>query len=316
MKAVVWTAYGAPDVLQLREVEKPTPKDNEILIKIRATTVCKADSELRGFSGFSVFWLPLRLYIGVLRPTRITILGQELAGEVEAAGKGARLFKEGDQVFGASAFHLSANAEYICLPETALLELKPANISYEEAAASPLGGPEAMHFLRRANIQRGQKVLIIGAGGSIGSFGVQIARHFGAEVTGVDSTEKLDMMRSIGAERVIDYTREDFTRNGQTYDVIFDAPGKSSSARSEKSLRPNGLYLSANPALLEQMRTSGAGSESPRPWRNDFAMLREMLRDGSIKPAIDRQYPLELTAEAHRYVDSGRKKGNVVITVG
>jgi NADPH:quinone reductase-like Zn-dependent oxidoreductase len=323
MKAVIWTKYGPADVLQLADVAKPVPKDNEVLVRIYASTVTAADCELRDFKTFSPFWVPLRIYIGLLRPTRIKILGQELAGEIEATGKDVTLFKVGDQVFAATDLRLSANAEYTCLPEKAMMALKPANMSYDEAAAVPLGGPEAWQYLY-GNIQAGQKVLIIGAGGSIGTFGVQLARHFGAEVTGVDSTEKLDMLRSIGADHVIDYTQEDFTKNGQTYDVIFDAPGKSSYSRCERSLKPNGRYLSANPGGKEQIRTVWALIIHPNKTLSNYAgrrkdgliAVRDLIEAGKIKSVIDRRYPLEQTAEAHRYVETGRKKGNVVITVG
>jgi len=323
MKAIVWTQYGSPDGLQLREVEKPTPKDKEVLVRIHATTATTADCELRAFKTVGAFWLPLRIYVGLLRPTRIKILGQEIAGEIEAVGKDVTLFKVGDQVFGLTGFRLSANAEFICLLETGMMALKPVNMTYDEAAAVPLGGAEAFHILRQANIQRGQKVLIVGAGGTIGTFGVQLARYYGGEVTAVDSAEKLDMLRSIGADHVIDYTREDFTQGGQTYDVIFDAPGKSSFSRCEGSLKPNGQYLSANPGWSQQIQTvwglitgrKKVSSGYTSPTRQDLVLLRELIQAGKITSVIDRRYPLEQTADAHRYVESGRKKGNVVITV-
>jgi NADPH:quinone reductase-like Zn-dependent oxidoreductase len=262
-----------------------------------------------------VFWIPLRIYIGLLRPTRITILGQELAGEIEAVGKDVTKFKKGDPVFAWAGLRLGGNAEYACLRENATMAIKPANMTYQEAAAVPLGGLEAYHFLN-GNIQAGQKVLIIGAGGSIGTFAVQLAKYFGAEVTGVDSTEKLDMLRSIGADHMIDYTQEDFTKGGQTYDVIFDAPGKSSLSRCKGSLKPNGQYLSANPGILNSIiHPSKAPPASPSRRTEDLISLRELIEAGKIKSVIDRSYPLEQTAEAHRYVDTGRKKGNVVITV-
>jgi NADPH:quinone reductase-like Zn-dependent oxidoreductase len=315
MIAIVWTKYGPPDALQLREVEKPTPKADEVLIRIAATTVATADCELRRFKGFSVFWLPLRIYIGLLRPTRITILGQELAGEIEAVGKDVTKFKKGDPVFAWAGLRMGGNAEYACLSENATIAIKPANMTYPEAAAVPLGGIEAYHFLN-GNIQPGQKVLIIGAGGSIGTVAVQLAKHFGAEVTGVDSTEKLDMLRSIGADHVIDYTQVDFTKGGQTYDVIFDAPGKSSLSRCKRSLKPNGQYFSANPGILNSIiHPSKTAPELPGRRTDDLISLRGLIEAGKIKSVIDRTYPLEQTAEAHKYVDTGRKKGNVVITV-
>src|SRR6266849_2803531 len=235
MKAMVWTKFGPPDVLQLQEVAKPAPKDKEVLIRIYATTVTAADCELRGLKVPLAFRLPLRIYVGLIRPGPI-ILGQELAGAIEAVGKDVKRFRKGDHVFGWSGLGLGAYAEYKCLPEDGVLAIKPANITYEEAAALPLGGLEAVYFLRRGNIQPGQKVLIHGAGGSIGTFAIQLAKYFGADVTAVDSTAKLDMLRSIGADQVIDYTQEDFTKNGETYDVIFDVVGKSSFSRSVRLL--------------------------------------------------------------------------------
>lgn len=321
MKAIVFTQYGPPDVLQLKEVEKPTPKDNEVLIRIDATTVTAADCELRSLKLPIWLRLPIRIYLGLIRP-RNKILGQELAGEIEAVGKDVKRLRKGDQVFAWTGLGLGAYAEYTCRPEKGMLAIKPANMTYEEAAAIPLGGLNALHFLRKGNVQSGQKVLILGAGGSIGTFAVQLARYFGAEVTAVDSTGKLDMLRSIGADQVIDYTQEDFTKNGETYDVIFDVVGKSSFTRSVRSLKHNGRYLLANPRLSQMVRglwTSrsskkvifGAASEKTE----DLILLKELIEAGEIQSVIDRGYPLEHIAEAHRYVDTGHKKGNVVITV-
>ena len=328
MKAIVWTQYGSPDVLQLQDVEKPTPKDNEVLIRICATTVTSGDCEMRGLSDARWYTLALRTYVGLKTPKRITRLGMELAGEVESVGKDVNLFKAGDLVFAATGFvSMGACAEYICLPaksEDGVVAIKPSNMTYEEAAAVPVGGLEALQFLRQVNIQSGQKVLINGAGGTISTFAVQLAKHLGAEVTCVDSTGKLDMLRSIGADHVIDYTQEDFTKNGQTYDVICDVLGKSSFSRSVKSLKPNGRYLLANPGLSQRVRgrwtslTSskqvivGAGGQKPE----DLVFLKALIEAGKIRSVIDRCYPLEQTAEAHRYVETGHKQGHVVITVG
>jgi NADPH:quinone reductase-like Zn-dependent oxidoreductase len=326
MKAIVWTEYGPPDVLQLQEVEKPTPKDNEVLIRIYATTVTAGDCEMRSLKFPTSMRFSMRIYVGLIRPTRIKIIGQELAGEIEAVGKDVKLFKEGDQVFAHTGFGMGAYAEYICRPEEpegikGVLTIKPTNMTYEEAAAVPLGGLEALHFLRKGNIQSGEKVLINGSGGSIGTFAVQLAKYYGAEVTGVDSTGKLDMLRSIGADQVIDYTQEDFTQSGETYDVIFDVVGKSSFSGSMRSLKQNGRYLLANPGPGVQRRRTSRKSSKKVIFGNvsykteDLIFLKELIEAGKIKSVIDRTYPLEQTAEAHRYVEKGGKKGNVVITV-
>jgi 2-desacetyl-2-hydroxyethyl bacteriochlorophyllide A dehydrogenase len=328
MKAIVWTKYGSPDGLQFKEVEKPVPKDDEVLIKIHATTVTAGDSEMRRLELPLMLSFPVRLYAGFLRPKRIPILGQELAGEIEEVGKDVKLFKKGDQVFGTTGFGFGAYAEYICLhgdPKEmqGALAIKPVNMSYEEAAAVPTAGFEALHYLRRADIQRGQKVLIIGAGGSIGTFSVQLAKHFGAEVTGVDSTEKLDMLRSIGVNHVIDYTKEDYTNNGESYDLIIDVVGKSSVARRLKLLKQDGYYFLAYAGLSQiilGMWTSITSSkkvkiESASQKQDDLIFIKELIEAGKLKSIIDRRYPLEQTAEAHRYVETGQKKGNVIITV-
>ena len=254
MKAIIWTKYGSPDGLQLKEVPKPIPGNDEILVKVHATTVTAGDRELQKLKLPMMLSFPMRLYVGLLKPRRITILGQELAGEVEAVGKNVNSYKEGDQIFGTTGFGFGAYAEYICLHATpnemqGALAIKPGNITYAEAAAVPTAGFEALHFMRKANIARGQKILIFGAGGSIGTYSVQLAKHFGAEVTGVDSAGKLDMLRSIDADNVIDYAKEDFTKNGVTYDIIIDVVGKSSFARRLKSLKPYGHYFLANAGL-------------------------------------------------------------------
>ncbi len=325
MKAIVWTRFGPPGVLQLQELAKPAPRDHEVLIRIDATTVTAADCALRGLKVPIAARLPLRIYVDRIRPKPI-ILGQELAGEIEAVGSAVTRFKTGDQVVGWSGLRLGTYAEYICLPESGVLAIKPPNIAYTEVAPLPIGGLDAVYFLRKANIQRGQRVLIIGAGGSIGTFAVQVARYFGADVTGVDSTEKLDMLRSIGADQVIDYTREDYTKSGETYDVIFDVIGKSPFSRCVRLLTPNGRYLIGNTRLSQIVRgrwLSRSSSKQVILWAErtasdytkDFNFLKELIEAGKIKSIIDRCYPLEQIAEAHRYVDTGHKKGNVVITV-
>jgi len=325
LKAVVWTKYGPPDGLQLREVNKPTPKDNEILIRIVATTVTAGDCEMRSLKLPILFRLPMRIYMGFRKPKNI-ILGQELAGEIEAVGKDVKQFKKGDQVFATTGFGFSAYAEYKCLPEVpkmGVLAIKPFNMTFEEAAAVPTGGLEALHFIRKGNIQSGQKVLIIGAGGSIGTFAVQLAKYFGADVTGVDSTGKLDMLRSIGADHVIDYLQEDFTKSGETYDVIFDVMGKGSYSGCVSSLTQNGRYLLGNPGLTQIVRERWTTMRSNKKViigaatqkTEDLLFLKKLIEAGKIKSVIDRCYPLEQTPEAHRFVDTGQKKGNVVITV-
>ena len=321
MKAITYTKYGSPDVLQLKEVAKPTPKDNELLIRIEATTVTAVDSIFRQGSSLSG-----RFFTGLARPKR-PVLGSTLAGEVEAVGKDVTLFKEGDQVFGATA-DFGAHAEYICLPEDGALAMKPASISYEEAVATN-GILTALPFLRdTGQIQSGQKILINGASGSVGSYAVQLAKQMGAEVTGVCSTEKMEFVKSLGADKVIDYKKEDFTDSGETYDIIFDAAGKSSYGHSKHALKENGVYLStvlSAGIVLDVLRTSLMGSKKAkiaftglRPASEkakDLRFLIELMEAGQLKSLIDRSYPLAQTAEAHRYVDTGRKKGSIVITV-
>jgi NADPH:quinone reductase-like Zn-dependent oxidoreductase len=309
----------------------PIPSQNEVLIKVHAATASQADTEFRRLKLPLFFAIPLRLYLGLLKPTRITILGTEFAGEIVSVGKEVTRYKPGDQVFGYTGLGMGTYAEYMSLSEkpsalASVMGSKPVNITYEEAAAVPFGGLEALHSLRQANTLasvRGQKVLIVGAGGSIGTYSVQLAKHYGAEVTGVDKPGKLEMLRSIGADHVIDYTKEDFTKNGQTYDVILDTIGKSPFLRSLRSLKENGTYLNANPGLFGGIRMrwmSKSRSQRVISWTagytaSNLLALKELVEAGTIKPIIDRRYPLEQAAEAHRYVDAGHKKGNVVISM-
>lgn len=322
MNASIYTHYGSPDVLQIKEVEKPVPKDNEVLIRICASTVTAVTTTFRAGASLSG-----RLYTGLLNPKRPT-LGSELAGKIEAVGKDVTMFKPGDQIYGATA-NLGAHAEYICLPEDGAIAHKPANMSYAEAAAAN-AALTALPFLRdNGHIQSGQKVLINGASGSVGSVAVQLAKYYGAEVTGVCSTEKVDFVTSLGADRVIDYRQEDFFQSGETYDIIFDVAGKSSFSRCKNALKENGIYLSTVLSLgilLQVARTSIIGNKKAviafaglRPaaeQAKDLRFLKKLIEDGKIRSAIDARYPLTQIAEAHRYFDQGRKKGSVVVTVG
>jgi NADPH:quinone reductase-like Zn-dependent oxidoreductase len=330
MKAIVFKEYGSPDVLKLEEMNKPTPKDNEILIKVHAVSINVGDLWARNFkaitpSKFSMplpLWLPSRLYFGWTKP-KINVLGSEFAGQIKSAGRDVTRFKKGDPVYGYRGQSMGGNAEYLCVPTDGMVEIKPSNMTYEEAATVPYGALTALSLLRKVNPQPGQKILINGASGGIGSAAVQLAKYFGVEVTGVCGTPRLEFVKSLGADYVIDYTKEDFTQNGKTYDVIFDILGKGSFSKFKNSLKQNGIYLLASfkmKQLFQMLWTSITGgrkvmcalsSES----HADLVLIKELAEAGRIKSIIDRRFPLEQTAEAHRYVETGQKKGNVVITV-
>ena len=296
MKAILCTKGGPPDVLQLRDIEKPEPGDGEVLIRIHATTVTAGDVILRGLTGIPRFVLGL-----VFDLSKDKILGHELAGVIEAVGKEVTRFEVGDPIFGSTGNRGGAYAEYICLPEDGMLAIKPANMSFEEAAAVPVGANTALHILIKGNIQRGQSVLVYGASGSVGTYAIQLAKYFGAEVTGVCSTTNMELVKSLGADNVIDYTQEDFTQSGKTYDVVFDAVRKISSSRSKSSLKQGGIFLSASSSTSEKVE--------------NLIFLRELIEAGEIIAVVDKCYPLEQIVEAHEYVDTGHKKGNVVIKI-
>jgi len=330
MRVIKCTKYGAPDVLQLKDVEIPNPKDNEILVKIYATTVTAGDVTLRSGMKDISFLLRFfaRLMMGFRKPKK-DVLGMELSGEVEAVGSNVKRFKKGDQIFGTTTgLDYGSYAEYICIPEEPIstglfganmVASKPTNMTYEEAAAVPIGADTALHFLRKGNIQSGQKVLIYGASGCLGTFAVQLAKHFGAKVTGVCSTSNLDWVKDLGADKVIDYTKEDFSKDGETYDIIFDTVGKSSYSACKRSLKKNGILLEAVIKVGHLIRSKfssikvvGGGATEVT---EDLLLLKELAEAGKIKSVIDKTYPLEKIIEAHTYVDKGHKKGNVVITV-
>ncbi|MDQ0427410.1 NADPH2:quinone reductase [Planomicrobium stackebrandtii] len=318
MKASVHTRYGPPEVLKLGEVKKPIPKDDEVLIKVYATTATSGDCKVRRADPFAV-----RLFYGLKKP-KIGILGSELAGEVEATGKDANLFKKGDLVFCGTGAKLGANAEFACLKESGAIAIKPVNMTFEEAASVPFGATTSLYFLRdRGHIHKGQKVLIYGASGALGTYAVQLAKYFGTEVTAVCSARNIELVKSLGADHTIDYNIKNFTLTGETYDIIFDTVGKLLFTQCKKSLKANGIYLAAAAGLPEfgrMIATSVSGSKKLKggvaPMRKqDLLFLKELIETGKIKSVIDRSYPLEQTAEAHSYVENGHKRGSVVITL-
>ncbi len=324
MRAVVYSEYGPPEVLHLEEVAKPIPKDNEVLIKVHAAEATKSDCEMRR-SKFAVkwFWLPMRIAMGVTKPKK-QILGGYFAGVVDAVGKDVTKFKTGDEVFGSAGLRLGAYGEYLCLPDSATMAEKPASMSFEEAAAVPMGGLNALHFMRKANIRKGERVLVNGAGGSIGVFAVQIAKAMGVEVTAVDSALKEEMLSRIGADHFIDYTKEDFTRRGQTYDVIFSMVAGSSFSACVGALNPGGRYLMGNPRLSDMLQAGLTSRFTDKAAIFAFAgekveellALGQMIEEGKIKPIVDRTYPMEQAADAHRRVETEQRLGSVVISMG
>jgi 2-desacetyl-2-hydroxyethyl bacteriochlorophyllide A dehydrogenase len=317
MKAIECTQYGAPEFLQMNEVEKPSPKDNEILIKIHATSVSSGDARMRRADPFVI-----RLIFGFKSP-RKSILGVVVAGEIEAIGKSVSKYRTGDQVFGSSGMNFGAHAEYVAVSEDAVLALKPTNMTYEEAAAIPFGATASLHFLRIANIQQSQKVLIYGASGALGTLAVQLAKNYGADVTAVCSSSNFELMQSLGADEVIDYTKEDFTENGKKYDVIFDTVGKSSNRKALRSLNKGGYLLLASAGIgtmiggsirsifMSKKIISGVIKETVE----DMNYFKQLIEKGKLKAVIDRIYTLKQMVEAHTYVDGGHKKGNVVIAI-
>jgi NADPH:quinone reductase-like Zn-dependent oxidoreductase len=322
MRAIVCTKYGPPDVLAMREVPKPVPAADEILIKVQATTVTVGDFRIRSFKVPLFVWLPVRLVFGIRKP-RKSILGIELAGEVEAVGKDVKRFRKGDRVFAATLRGFGAYAEYRCVPEDGPVAVKPANLTYEEAAAVPIGARTALHYLSQAGVRPGDEVLIYGASGSVGTYAVQLARHFGARVTAVCSTANVQWVKSLGADTVIDYTVEDFTRSGKAYDVVFDTVDKCSFAACMQALKKSGTYLNCTPQLpgprilwtkLTSKKRLVLGG-SPPETAAALDVLRELFEAGKLKVIVDRRYTFEQMIDAHRYVDDGHKKGNVVVAV-
>ena len=323
MRAIVYARYGGPDVLQVKDVDKPVPGDDDLLIRVHAAEATKADCEMRSFK-FAVkwFWLPLRIAVGLTRPKN-PVLGGYFSGEIESVGKAVSKFRPGEQVFGCARLRMGAYGEYICLPDSYTIVPKPRNLTFAESAAVPLGGLNALHFMKKANVQKGERVLVNGAGGSIGTFGVQIAKAMGAEVTAVDSPIKQQMLRRIGADHFFDYTREDFTKSGKTFDVIFDMVAGSSYSGCIRSLNPGGRYLKGNPRLSDMLRSvltsrftgktavfAFAGEK-----QEELLELSEMIESGALKPVVDRIYPMNHATEAHRRVETEQRLGIVVISI-
>jgi len=327
MKAIVCTKYGPPEVLQLKEVEKPTPKDNEVLIKIHATTVTMGDCEMRSLQFSGILKILMRMGIGFRGPRKkFTIFGQELSGEIEEVGKQVKLFKKGDLIFASTGFNFGTYAEYKCLSEDDTIVIKPKNLTFEEAAAVPTGGLEALHFIRKADIKKGQTILIRGASGSIGTFAIQLAKYYGAEITGIGNPLSLDVMKSIGADKVIDYTKEDFTQSGETHDIIFDVIGKCSFSNYLNLLNKKGIYLNANPkislinrdknlAKKNNINYISGNMDDTEERIEQLNFLKKLLEEQTLKSIIDKRYSLEQMVEAHRYVETGQKVGNVVIKI-
>ena len=324
MKAAVYTRYGPPDVLEIKNVEKPVPADNEVLVRVHATTVCAADWRMRKADPFLI-----RLMNGLSAPKKIHVLGIEFAGRIESVGRAVTRFREGDEVFGATGFKFGAHAEYVCVPADGVIEMKPANMTLEEAAAVFFGAVSALHFLRKAGIRAGQKVLVYGASGSVGVFAVQLAKHFGAHVTGVCSTRNVELVRSLGADEVVDYTKEDFSRAGRVYDIVCDTVGKSGFSRSLKSLVRGGAYVligysgqlpSFLGGLVRGMWASATGAARviggvAHAAAGDVTFLKGLIEAGTLRTVIDRRYSLDEIAEAHRYAEAGHKRGHVVIVL-
>lgn len=322
MRAVVHTRYGPPEVLKIREVEKPVPVGDRLLIRVHAATVHTGDCEIRRFQVMPFFWVPLRLLWGVRQPRGTKILGQEVAGVVQAVGENVTRFKPGDEIIATTGMGMAGYAEFVCLSEKRAMVRKPPNVSFAEASVIPVAGQNALHFLREAGVQPGQQVLIFGSSGSIGTLAVQLAKHMGAEVTAVCSTGKIELVKSLGADHIVDYTRKDFSEQGRRYDVFFDTIGKSSFVKAMRVTREGGVYIQANPSVADMLRGRFAARRQNKrailsfagDSNDDLAYLADLVEAGTLKPVVDRTYPLEEAVEAHRYAEDGHKAGNIVLT--